>query len=154
MKIILNNEVSKLGSAGDVVEVKPGYARNYLIPEGLAVAWTKGGQKQVDQLVRGRHTRAIHDFEQAQTVADKLKKTDAHIIARVGDNDRLFGSVTAADVAEAVTEAGGPEIDRRRLELPGAIKSIGTYDIKVKLHPEVTARFKLQVTPAKRAKKK
>ncbi|WP_025272936.1 50S ribosomal protein L9 [Haloglycomyces albus] len=153
MKVILNNEVSNLGSAGEVVEVRPGYARNYLVPQGLAVAWTKGGQKAVDQLRRGRHARAINDFEKAKEVAEKLKKTDAHIIARVGENDRLFGSVTAADVADAVKRAGGPEIDRRRLVLPGTIKALGTYDIQIRLHPEVTGRFKLQVTPAKRTKK-
>ncbi len=153
MKIILTHEVAKLGSAGDVVEVKPGYGRNYLLPQGLAIAWTKGGQKQVDAIQRARAARQINDLDQAREVADQLKHTDAHIVARVGDAGRLFGSITAADVVDAVDAAGGPKIDRRRVELPGTIKSIGTYDITVKLHPEVTAKFKLQVTPAKRRKK-
>jgi large subunit ribosomal protein L9 len=153
MKIILTHEVANLGSAGDVVEVKPGYGRNYLLPQGLAIAWTKGGQKQVDAIQRARAARQIHDLDQARAMADQLKKTDAHIVARVGDAGRLFGSITAADVVKAVDEAGGPKIDRRRIEMPGTIKSIGTYDISVKLHPEVTAKFKLQVTPAKRRKK-
>ncbi|THV40507.1 50S ribosomal protein L9 [Glycomyces buryatensis] len=150
MKIILTHEVPNLGSAGDVVEVKPGYGRNYLLPQGLAIAWTKGGQKQVDSIQRARAARQIHDLDQARALSEQLKKTDAHIVARVGDAGRLFGSITAADVAAALTESGGPKIDRRRVELPGTIKSIGTYDIKVKLHPDVTAKFKLQVTPAKR----
>ncbi|HLU27139.1 MAG TPA: 50S ribosomal protein L9 [Glycomyces sp.] len=153
MKIILTHEVANLGSAGDVVEVKPGYGRNYLLPQGLAIAWTKGGQKQVDAIQRARAAREIHDLDQARAMADQLKKTDAHIVARVGDAGRLFGSITAADVVKAVDEAGGPKIDRRRIEMPGTIKSIGTYDVSVKLHPEVTAKFKLQVTPAKRRKK-
>ncbi|WP_026923166.1 50S ribosomal protein L9 [Glycomyces arizonensis] len=153
MKIILTHEVANLGSAGDVVEVKPGYGRNYLLPQGLAIAWTKGGQKQVDSIQRARAARQVHDLDQARALADQLKKTDAHIVARVGDAGRLFGSITAADVAKAIDEAGGPKVDRRRVELPGTIKSIGTYDIAVKLHPEVTAKFKLQVTPAKRRKK-
>jgi len=153
MKIILTHEVPNLGSAGDVVEVKPGYGRNYLLPQGLAIAWTKGGQKEVDSIQRARAARQIHDLDQARSVADRLKQTDAHIVARTGDGDRLFGSITAVDVVKAVDEAGGPKIDRRRVELPAAIKAIGTYDIAVKLHPEVTAKFKLQVTPAKRRKK-
>ncbi|WP_026928782.1 50S ribosomal protein L9 [Glycomyces tenuis] len=153
MKIILTHEVANLGSAGDVVEVKPGYGRNYLLPQGLAIAWTKGGQKQVDSIQRARAAREVHDLDQARTISERLKQTDAHIVARVGDAGRLFGSITAADVVKAVDEAGGPKIDRRRVELPGTIKSIGTYDISVKLHPEVTAKFKLQVTPAKRRKK-
>jgi large subunit ribosomal protein L9 len=152
MKIILTHEVPNLGSAGDVVEVKPGYGRNYLLPQGLAIAWTKGGQKEVDAIQRARAARQIHDLDKARAVADELKKTDAHIVARTGDGDRLFGSITAADVVKAVDEAGGPKIDRRRVEL-APIKSIGTYDVAVKLHPEVTAKFKLQVTPAKRRKK-
>ncbi|MCH7229621.1 50S ribosomal protein L9 [Glycomyces sp. L485] len=153
MKIILTHEVANLGSAGDVVEVKPGYGRNYLLPQGLAIAWTKGGQKQVDSIQRARAAREVHDLDQARALVDRLKQTDAHIVARVGDAGRLFGSITAADVVKAVDEAGGPKIDRRRVELPGTIKSIGTYDIAVKVHPEVTAKFKLQVTPAKRRKK-
>lgn len=152
MKIILTHEVANLGSAGDVVEVKGGYARNYLLPQGFAIAWTKGGQKEVDVIRRGRKAREIRDLDQATTVAEKLKKSDAQIVARVGEAGRLFGSVTPADVVEAVIKAGGPSIDRRRVELPGQIKSVGTYDVTVKLHPEVTARFKLQVTPAKRTK--
>jgi large subunit ribosomal protein L9 len=152
MKIILTHEVPNLGSAGDVVEVKPGYGRNYLLPQGLAIAWTKGGQKEVDSIQRARAARQIHDLDKARSVAEQLKKTDAHIVARTGDGDRLFGSISAADVVKAVDEAGGPKIDRRRVEL-APIKSIGTYDVSVKLHPEVTAKFKLQVTPAKRRKK-
>ncbi|WP_100445160.1 50S ribosomal protein L9 [Glycomyces xiaoerkulensis] len=154
MKIILTHEVPDLGSAGEVVDVKPGYGRNYLLPQGLAIAWTKGGQKEVDAIQRARAARAIHDLDQARQVAERLKQTDAHIVARVGDAGRLFGSITASDVAKAVEEAGGPKVDRRRVELPGTIKATGTYDVQVKLHPEVTAKFKLQVTPAKRRAKK
>lgn len=148
MKIILTHEVANLGSAGDVVEVKPGYGRNYLLPQGLAIRWSKGAERQVQDIQRARNARAIRDLNQANEIKQQLESMKVTLSARAGDGGRLFGSVTPAEIVEAVQNAGGPSLDRRRLELPGAIKSLGTYPIRVKLHPEVTAQFNLNVVKA------
>ncbi len=112
MKIILTHEVANLGSAGDVVEVKPGYGRNYLLPQGLAIAWTKGGQKQVDSIQRARAAREVHDLDQARALSDQLKKTDAHIVARVGRfESRLDGHRRALlGRARQFLESGGTDV--------------------------------------------
>jgi large subunit ribosomal protein L9 len=149
MKIILTQEVSGLGTPGDVVEVKDGYGRNYLLPQGFAIAWTKGGEKQVSLIKRARSTREIRDLGHANEVKGQLEGLKVSLTARAGDGGRLFGSVTAAEVTEAVRTAGGPVLDRRRLEMPGHIKSVGAYQVRVKLHPDVTAKFDLTVSAAK-----
>jgi large subunit ribosomal protein L9 len=149
MKIILTQEVSGLGTPGDVIEVKDGYGRNYLLPQGFAIAWTKGAEKQVSLIKRARSTREIRDLGHANEVKGQLEGLKVGLSARAGDGGRLFGSVTAAEVVEAVRTAGGPALDRRRLELPGHIKSVGAYQVRVKLHPEVTAKFDLTVSAAK-----
>lgn len=149
MKIILTQEVSGLGTPGDVVEVKDGYGRNYLLPQGFAIGWTKGAEKQVSLIKRARSTREIRDLGHANEVKGQLEGLKVSLTARAGDGGRLFGSVTAAEVAEAVRTAGGPVLDRRRLEMPGHIKSVGAYQVRVKLHPEVTAKFDLTVSAAK-----
>ncbi len=149
MKIILTQEVSGLGSPGDVVEVKDGYGRNYLLPQGFAMRWTRGAERQIEQIKRARRAREIRDLGQAQEVAEQLQSLRVNLAARAGAQGRLFGSVTANDVVTAVKEAGGPELDRRRVELPGPIKAVGSYPIKVRLHPEVTATFTLNVTAAR-----
>jgi large subunit ribosomal protein L9 len=149
VKIILKQEVTGLGSPGDVVEVKDGYARNYLLPQGFAIIWTKGAEKQITLIKRARSTREIRDLGHANEVRSQLESLKVNLSARAGDGGRLFGSVTPAEVAAAVKSAGGPELDRRRLELPGHIKSLGSYQIQVKLHPEVTARFSLNVLAGK-----
>jgi large subunit ribosomal protein L9 len=149
MKIILTQEVSGLGSPGDVVEVKDGYGRNYLLPQGFAILWTKGGEKQVTSIKRARSAREIRDLGHANEVKSQLEGLKVSLSARAGDGGRLFGSVTPAEVVAAVKSAGGPDLDRRRLELPGHIKSVGSYQIQVKLHPEVTARFALNVLAGK-----
>ncbi|HLT11727.1 MAG: 50S ribosomal protein L9 [Actinobacteria bacterium] len=148
MKIILTQEVSGLGSPGDIVEVKDGYGRNYLLPQGLAIRWSKGAERQVQDIQRARNARAIRDLNQANEIKQQLESMKVTLSARAGDGGRLFGSVTPAEIVEAVQNAGGPSLDRRRLELPGAIKSLGTYPIRVKLHPEVTAQFNLNVVKA------
>ena len=146
MKLILTQEVSGLGGPGDVVEVKDGYGRNYLVPRGLAIKWTKGGEKQVAQIRRGRDVREIRDRGQAQEVASQLAALKVQLPARAGQGGRLFGSVTAVDVVEAVKAAGGPQLDRRRVELPTAhIKSVGTHTVSVRLHPEVVATVAVDV---------
>ena len=149
MKVILTQEVSKLGTPGDVVDVKPGYGRNYLLPERLAIAWTKGAEKQIAVIKRARSAREIRDLGHATEVKSQLEGLQITLKARAGDGGRLFGSITPTEVAAAVKSAGGPEIDRRRLELPGHIKSTGTYRIQLKLHPEVTANFDVNVVGAK-----
>ena len=149
MKIILTQEVSGLGTPGDVVEVKDGYGRNYLLPQGFAIAWSKGAEKQVTVIKRARSAREIRDLGHANEVKGQLESLKVSLKARAGDAGRLFGSVTPAEIVDAVRAAGGPSLDRRRLELPGHIKSIGSYPVRIRLHPEVTARFDLNVVPSK-----
>ena len=149
MKVILTQEVSGLGSPGDVVEVKDGYGRNYLLPQGFGIRWTKGAEKQVTSIKRARSAREIRDLGHANEVKGQLEGLKVSLQARAGDGGRLFGSVTPAEVVDAVKAAGGPSLDRRRLELPGHIKSIGAYPVKVRLHPEVTATFDLSVIKSK-----
>ena len=148
MKLILTQEVSGLGGAGEVVEVRDGYGRNFLVPRGLAIAWTRGGEKQVAQIRRGREVREIRDRGQAQELAGQLATLKVTLATRAGQGGRLFGSVTAADVVDAVKAAGGPALDRRRVELPAAhIKTVGTHTVSVRLHPEVVASVEIEVTP-------
>jgi large subunit ribosomal protein L9 len=149
MKIILKQEVTGLGSPGDVVEVKDGFGRNYLLPQGFAIPWTKGGEKQVTLIKRARSAREIRDLGHAREVKEQLESLTVTLSARAGTGGRLFGSVTAAEVQQAVKAAGGPDLDRRRIELPGHIKSVGQYQVQVRLHPEVTVTFGLAVIPSK-----
>lgn len=148
MKLILTQEVTGLGSPGDVVEVRDGYGRNFLMPRGLAIKWSRGGEKQVAQIRRGRDVREIRDRGQAQELASQLAALRVTLPSRAGQGGRLFGSVTAADVVDAVKAAGGPALDKRRVELPAAhIKTVGTHTVSVRLHPEVTASVDVEVTP-------
>ncbi|HEX6498513.1 MAG TPA: 50S ribosomal protein L9 [Micromonosporaceae bacterium] len=149
MKIILTQEVSGLGAPGDIVEVRDGYARNYLLPQGYAIGWTKGAEKQVTLIKRARAAREIRDLGHANEVKAQLEGLKVRMTARAGNGGRLFGSVTPAEIVGAVKAAGGPDLDRRRLELPAHIKSVGSYPVRVKLHPEVTAKFDLTVVAAK-----
>ncbi len=148
MKLILTQEVSGLGTPGDVVEVKDGYARNYLIPRRLAVAWTRGGEKQVASIRGARNSREIKSLEEAQRIRDLLQAKPVRLTARAGANGRLFGAVTPADVAEAVVAVGGPQVDRRKVELPQAIKTLGEYTVHVRLHPDVQAKVAVEVVAA------
>ena len=145
MKLILTQEVTGLGTPGDVVEVKDGYGRNYLLPRGLAVSWTKGGEKQVASIRKARRTREIASIEEAQQVRAALESKPVRLTARAGSNGRLFGAVTPGDVAEAVAAVGGPKVDRRKVELSRPIKSLGDYTVHVRLHPDVQATVKIQV---------
>ena len=145
MKIILTQEVSGLGAPGDVVEVKDGYGRNYLVPRGYAIAWTRGGEKQIAQIKRAREVREVRDLGHANEIKGQLESLKVTLRAKAGDGGRLFGSVTAADVVQAVKAAGGPNVDRRRIELPGHIKSTGTHKVSVRIHPEVVAAVSLNV---------
>jgi large subunit ribosomal protein L9 len=145
MKLILTQEVTGLGTPGDVVEVKDGYGRNYLVPRGYAVAWTKGGEKQVAAIRNARSAREIRSLEEAQQVRATLESATVTVPAKAGANGRLFGAVTTADVADAVAKVGGPRVDRRKVELPQPIKSLGDYTVLVRLHPEVQAKVPVSV---------
>lgn len=144
-KLILTQEVTGLGAPGDVVEVKDGYARNYLVPQGFAIKATKGAEKQIATIRKAREVRDIRDLSTAQDVAAQLGALKVKLTARAGDGGRLFGSVTTADVVDAVTAAGGPKLDRRRLEIGSPIKTVGSHQVSVALHPEVSATLTVEV---------
>ena len=149
MKIILTQEVTGLGTPGDIVEVKDGYGRNYLLPQAYAIPWSKGAEKQIVTIKRARGAREIRDLGHANEVKAQIEALSVKLAVRAGDTGRLYGSVTAAEIVDAVRSAGGPALDRRRVQLPGAVKSVGDYKVQVKLHPEVTATFTLTVDAAK-----
>ena len=144
MKLILTSEVEGLGAPGDIVEVKDGYGRNYLIPRGFAMPWTKGGEKQVVAIKRARDAREIRDLGHAQEVKAQLEALSVSVPAKAGDTGRLFGSVTNADVVTAVRKAGGPLLDKRAVDV-AAVKSLGSYSASVRVHPEVTATITFEV---------
>ncbi|WP_353951806.1 50S ribosomal protein L9 [Knoellia sp. S7-12] len=145
MKVILTHEVSSLGSAGDVVDVKDGYARNFLFRRGLATQWTKGAQKQVDSIAKGREVRAVASLEEAQSIKGNLESKPVTVPAHAGKEGRLFGAVSSADIAAAVKEAIGADLDKRKIEVPTPIKSTGTHEALVRLHPDVQAKVELNV---------
>jgi large subunit ribosomal protein L9 len=148
MKLILTAEVDHLGSAGDTVEVKDGYGRNFLLPRGLAIAASRGAERQANEIRRAREIKTVRDREHAvelKTAIDALGAVS--LTARTaGDSGKLFGSVTAADVVSAIKKAGGPNLDKRTVELPKAhIKALGSHTVTVRLHPEVAAALSLSV---------
>jgi len=145
MKLILTQEVGDLGAPGDVVDVAAGYGRNYLIPRGFAMPWTRGAEKQIDLIKRARSAREVRGVEDAKVIADGLGELHVRMRRRAGGNGRLFGSVGPADIAEAVREAGGPVLDRRRIEVRDPIKTIGSHQVRVRLHPEVTAWIDIDI---------
>ena len=147
-KLILTNEVAGLGSAGDVVEVKNGFARNYLIPQGFAVAWTRGGEKQVASIRAAREARAIHDHEEAVALKNNLETNKVRLAVKAGAEGRLFGAVKTVDVAEAVKAAGLGELDKRKIHITSPIKSVGEHEATVRLRDDLTAVITLQVVAA------
>ena len=148
-KLILTHDVAHLGEAGEVVEVKDGYARNYLVPRKLATPWTKGAQRQIDQMAEARRKRAIASLDQAQAARAWLIENVVTVTATAGANGRLFGAVTTAELAQAVKEAGGPTIDRRKIEAVPPIKSTGRHSASVRLHPDVVAPLEVNVVAAR-----
>jgi large subunit ribosomal protein L9 len=146
MKLILTAAVDKLGIAGDVVEVKDGYGRNYLVPRGYAIRWTRGGEKQIDGIKRSRDAREIRGLDHAQEVRTQIEGLQVELPVRAGDTGKLFGAVTAGDVATAIKKAGGPSVDKRAIEIAKPIKLVGTHTVGVKLHDGVTAHVPLTVT--------
>ena len=145
MKLILTQEVAGLGGPGDIVEVKDGYGRNYLLPRGAGIRWTRGGEKQIASIRRGREVREIADLGSAQEVKGRLENLSVTLPVKAGDAGRLFGSVTVADIVDAVAQAGGPQVDKRRIEIGQPIKTVGTHQVTVRLHPEVAATVSLEV---------
>lgn len=146
MKLILTTDVPGLGAPGDIVEVRDGYGRNFLLPQGKAITSTKGAEKQVATIKRAQLAREIRGTEHANEVKQALEKLNVTITARTtGDGTKLFGSITAIDVAAAIKSAGGPTVDRRTIDTGGHIKTVGAHAVSVKLHPGVTATVPVKV---------
>ena len=148
MKLILQQEVSGLGAAGDVVEVKDGYGRNYLIPRGAAIRWTRGAEKQIDSIRKAREAREIRDIDTAESVQRQLETLTVQLQVRAGESGRLFGAVTPADIASAVKSSGGPDVDKRRIEVGNPIKTLGVHQVSIRLHDEVSATMTVNVVPS------
>jgi large subunit ribosomal protein L9 len=148
MKLILTHEVDDLGAPGDIVDVKDGYGRNFLIPRGFAVRWTKGAAKQIDSLKKSRELREVRDLGHAEQIRDQLEGLTVRLPARAGETGRLFGAVTVADIAGAIKGAGGPEVDRRRIQVAQPIKSLGSHQVTVRVHDEVAASVQVEVVAA------
>jgi large subunit ribosomal protein L9 len=145
MKLILTQEVTGLGAPGDVVEVKAGYGRNYLVPRSLAMPWTRGSEKQIDMIKRARSAREIRSLDDAKEAATRLAGMKVRLETRAGTGGRLFGSISTADIAAAVRNAGGPDLDKRKIEVQNPIKTVGSHQVAVRLHPEVSARLEIEV---------
>ena len=145
MKLILTQEVTGLGAPGDVVEVAGGYGRNYLVPRGLAMRWTRGAEKQIELIQRARSAREIRGLDDAREAAGRLAGLQVRLETRAGSGGRLFGSVSPADIAAAVKAAGGPDLDRRRIEFKNPIRTVGAHQVSVRLHPDVTATLDVEV---------
>jgi large subunit ribosomal protein L9 len=148
-KIILTNEVSGLGSAGDVVEVKDGFARNYLLPRGFAVLWSKGGEKQVESIKAARQARALATVEDAHVLKAALEGKSVRLTVKAGQGGRLFGAVKTGDVVAAVSAAGLGELDKRKVAFVAPIKVAGEHLATVRLHGDVVATITLQVVGKK-----
>lgn len=147
-KLILTHEVTGLGEPGDVVEVKDGYARNYLVPRSLATPWSKGAESQVTAIRKARKAREIATLDEAKALADTLSAKTVIVKAKSGESGRLFGAVTTGDIAGAVAEAGGPSVDKRKIEIGQSIKTTGDYKVSIRLHPEVSAKIAVKVVSA------
>jgi large subunit ribosomal protein L9 len=148
MKVVLRSDLPNVGKRGDIVDVADGYARNFLLPKGYAIIATPGVESQATAMRRSRDLRDARDRESAETIARRLVPAVIRISARAGSEGKLFGSVTAADVTQAVAEQTGVELDRRRLHLDEPIKSLGTHEVPVKLHNDVEFRVTVEVAKA------
>jgi large subunit ribosomal protein L9 len=148
-KVILTSEVTGLGSPGDVVDVKNGYARNFLLPQGFAVQWSKGGEKQIEQIKAARTARELATLEEAQALKAKLESSPVKLTVKAGREGRLFGSVKTDDIADAVEKAGIGSIDKRTIELSAPIKGTGRHEATVRLRTDVVAAITLEVVAAK-----
>jgi large subunit ribosomal protein L9 len=148
MKLILTQEVDGLGAPGDVVEVKDGYGRNYLVPRGLGIRWTRGGEKTIESIKTARASRAARDEDHAKEIKTKLQANPVNGKVRAGEGGRLFGAVTTSEIADAIGEVSGEKVDRRTIVVTNPIKTLGAHEVSVKLHDEVSATVALNVVPA------
>ena len=148
-KLILTHEVTGLGAPGDVVDVKTGYGRNYLIPQGFAVPWTRGGEKQIDQIKAARAAREHNTIEEAKDLKARLEAQTVTLTVKAGQGGRLFGSVRPTDVADAVAAQGIGQVDRRKIEIPTAIKATGDHEATISLRDDLVATIALRVVAAK-----
>ena len=148
MKLILTHEVTNLGAPGDIVDVKGGYGRNFLLPRNFAIRWSKGAAKQVESIKAAREAHAVHDLEEAQSIKGNLEANPINVSVNAGAGGRLFGAVTVSDIAEALA-AVGAKVDKRRIEVGNPIKSLGAHTVSVRVHPDVSAQVKLNVVASK-----
>ncbi len=148
MKLILTAPVEHLGIAGEVVEVKDGYGRNYLLPRGFAIKWTRGAEKQIEGIKRARDAREIRGIDHAKEVREQLEALEVALPARAGSAGKLFGGVTSSDVVAAIRAANGPAVDKRAVVIEKPIRTVGAHTVGIKLHDAVTAHIKVNVTAA------
>jgi len=148
MKLILTQEVDGLGAPGDVIEVKSGYGRNYLVPRGLGTPWTRGAQKTVDSIKAARAARSVRDADHAVEVKAKLEGSPVDVKVRAGSGGRLFGAVTTAEIAAALESASGEGVDKRTIVVTHPIKSLGAHRVSVRLTDGVAADVALNVIPS------
>jgi large subunit ribosomal protein L9 len=144
MKLILTQEVGGLGAPGDIVDVRDGYGRNFLVPRGFAIRWTKGGERTVESIKAARSSREVRDLDHAQQVKATLESNPIDLRVRAGEGGRLFGAVTVGDIAEAIGAAGAP-VDKRKILVGNPIKTLGSHQVTVKVHDEVDATVNLNV---------
>jgi large subunit ribosomal protein L9 len=145
VRVVLRDDVENVGRKGDLIEVADGFARNYLVPRGLAMKATRGVVQQAEAMRRNREAREARDHEAAQVLADQLAGRRIEVRARAGEGGRLFGSVTAADIVDAVRAQTGVELDRRNTQLPEPLKQLGAVDVPVKLHADVDVTLSVDV---------
>ena len=145
MKLILTADVPHLGGPGDTVDVRDGYGRNFLLPRGYAIAWTRGAEKQIDGIKRARDAREIRGLDHAQQVREQLEGLQVQLPVRAGEGGKMYGGVTAGDIAGAIKKAGGPNVDKRSVEIIKPIRSLGSHTVGVKLHDAVTAHLPVEV---------
>jgi large subunit ribosomal protein L9 len=151
MKLILTQEVSGLGAPGDIVEVKDGYGRNFLVPRGFAIRWTRGGERTVDSIKAARSSREVRDLDHAKQIQAHLQNTTVTLPVRAGAGGRLFGAVTVNDIAAAIAGAlgsAGAQVDKRKIIVGNPIKSLGAHQVTVKVHDEIEATVNLNVVAA------
>ena len=148
MRVILREDMDNLGQAGEVVTVRDGYGRNYLLPRGVAIKWTRGGEKTVESIKKARSTRAVRDQEHADDLKSKLEAGPVDVKVKAGSAGRLFGAVTTSEIAGALAAVAGEDVDRRAIALGNPIKTLGAHSVSVRLHDEVSATVSLNVIPA------
>jgi large subunit ribosomal protein L9 len=149
MDVILREHVDNLGRRGEVVKVAPGYARNYLLPRKLALAVTEANKRQIERERASAEARDLEEKMQAEALGQRVAQTEVEIARRVGENDALYGSVTSADIAQALL-AKGFEVEKRKIHLPEPIKALGEFTVPVKVHRDVTAQVKVKVVAEQR----